>query len=70
VAKVRPEALFQATVEHLLADMAERWVPEVVTETDRLDEVLVQAQRPGHGAGDRGHLEGVGQPRAVVIAAR
>ena len=30
VAKARPEALFQAAVEHLLADVAERRVPEVV----------------------------------------
>ena len=36
VAKALPEALSQALVEHLLADMPERRVPEVVAEPDRL----------------------------------
>ena len=70
MAEVPPEALFQAAVEHLLADVPERRVPEVVAEPDRLDEILVQPQRPRDRARDRGHLERVGEPRAVVVAAR
>ena len=70
VAKALPEALFQAAVEHLLADVPERRVPEVVAEADRLDQVLVQAQRPGDRPRDRGDLERVGEPRAVVVAPR
>ncbi len=69
VAKAGAEALAQAHVEELLADMAERRVPEVVAEADRFDEVLVERQRAGDGARDLGHLERVGQPRAVVVAA-
>jgi hypothetical protein len=70
VAKAHPEALFQAVIQHLLADVPEGRVPEVVSETDRLDQILVQAQRAGHCTRDRGDLERVRQPRAVVIASR
>src|SRR5215831_20273341 len=42
---------------------------EVVAEADRLGEVLVEAQRPCHRARDPGRLEGVCEPRPVVIAA-
>ena len=65
---VGPEALAQAAVEHGLADVAEGRVAEVVPQPDRLGEVLVEAQRPGHGPRDLGDLERVGQPRAVVVA--
>ena len=52
VAEAEPEALAQQRVERLLARVAERRVAEVVAEPDRLDEVLVQAQRPRDGARD------------------
>ena len=42
VAKVAPEALFQAGVEHLLADVPKGRMAEIVAQPDRLDEVLVQ----------------------------
>ena len=40
--KVAAEALAQAAVEHVLADVPERRMAEVVAEPDRLGEVLVQ----------------------------
>ena len=43
---------------------------EVVAEPDRLDEILVQAQRPGDAARDAGGLERVGETGAVVVAGR
>ena len=43
VAEVAAEARFEAAVEDLLADVPERRVSEVVPETDRLGEVLVEA---------------------------
>ena len=70
VAEAHPEALPQAVVEHLLADVAEGRVTEVVPEPDRLGQVLVEPQRPGYGARDRGHLEGVGEARPVVVSSR
>src|SRR5437764_890949 len=51
-----------------LAQMAEGRVAEVVAEADRLGEVLVETQRPGHRARDLRDLEGVGQARPVVVA--
>ncbi len=50
--------------------MAERRVAEVVAETDRLGEILVQAQRTGSGARDLRDLERMGQARPVVVAGR
>ena len=54
--------------ERLLAEMTERRVPQVVAERDRLGEVLVEAERPGGGAGDLRDVERVGQPHPVVVA--
>ena len=68
MAEVPAEALVQRVVERLLARMPERRVPHVVAEPDRLHEVLVQPQRPSHDARDRGRLERVRHPRAVVVA--
>ncbi len=59
-------------VEHLLAEVPERRVAEVVRQRRRLDDVGVAAAEPvdegvgGHAFGDRprdlGHLQAVGQP--------
>ena len=70
VAEAAAEALAPAAVEHVLADVAERRVPEVVPEPDRLGEVLVEPQRARDGARDLRGLQRVGEPRAVVVALR
>ena len=70
VVEAAAEALLQELVQRLLTGMAERRVPEVVPEPDRLDEVLVEPQRSRHPARDPGRLERVRQPRAVVVAGR
>ena len=57
-----------ALVERVLARVAERRVAEVVREADRLDEILVQAQRARDRAGDLRDLERVREPRAVEVA--
>ena len=71
---VVPEAgaatLTDDLVERLFARVAERRVPEIVAEPDRLDEILVQAQRPRDAARDPGRLERVREPRAEVVALR
>ena len=64
------EALLQRRVERLLAGMAERRVPHVVAEPDRLDEVFVEPQCARDAAGDPRRLQRVGHPRAVVVACR
>ena len=55
-------------VERLLAGVAERAVPEIVGQRHGFGEILVEGQRPGRGACDLGHLEGVGQTGAEVVA--
>ena len=70
VAEADAEALAPAGVQHALADVPERRVPDVVPEADRLHEVLVERQRPRHGARDLRRLQRVGQPRPVVVALR
>src|SRR5262249_28244911 len=50
VPEAAPEALLEALVERLLARVAEGRVAEVVAEADRLDEILVQPQRPRDAA--------------------
>ena len=62
-AAVRPHQI----VEHVLAGVAERRMPEVVRERDRFGEFLVEAER-ARGAGDLRGLQRVREPRAVVVA--
>ena len=70
VAEAAAEALAPRAVEDVLADVPERRVAEVVPQPDRLREVLVEPQRPGHRARDLRRLQRVGEPRAVVVALR
>jgi hypothetical protein len=57
-------------VERLLARVAERRVAEVVTERDRLGQVLVQLQGARDRSGDPGRLERVREPCPVMVALR
>jgi hypothetical protein len=59
--------LAQEGAQGLLAEVAEGGVPQVVSEGDGLGEVLVLPEGAGGGAGDLGHLEGVGQSNPVVV---
>jgi hypothetical protein len=68
--KATAEARAPRAIEHLLADVPERRVPEIMAEPDRLREVLVEPQRTRHGARDLRRLERVREPRAVVIPLR
>ena len=55
-------------IEGGLSHVAEGRVPQIVTEGHGLDEVLIEAERPRHGAPDLGHLQRVGHAGAVVVA--
>src|ERR671916_1628555 len=68
VPETAPPALAQARVENGLAGVPEGRVPQVVPETDRLGEVLVQPERARDPARDAARLERVREPGAVVIA--
>src|SRR5688500_6213537 len=58
---VVPEAARKQLVQYLLAGVAERRVPEVVRERDRLGQVLIQVQRPRDRARDLHDLDRMGQ---------
>jgi hypothetical protein len=70
VPEMSAEARGERLVEGLLARVPEGGVAEVVAERDRFRQILVQPQRARHGPGDTRRLEGVREPRAVVVAAR
>ena len=55
-------------VEHTFAGMTEWRVAQVMTKSDRLGQLLVQAKDLGDRARDLRHLECVREPRAIVIA--
>ncbi len=64
------EALAEAAhlaVQLVFAGVRERRVPDVVTERQRLGEVLIQVQSGGNGAGDLRHLDGVRQAVAEMV---
>ena len=55
-------------VQRPLPCMAEGGMAEVVGKGERLGQIFVDAERPGHGAGDLRHFEAMGEPGAVMIA--
>src|SRR5215472_16583618 len=57
-------------LQHALARVAERRVPEIVPECDRLRQLFVQPQHLGDAARDLRDLEGMRESRAIVIAFR
>ena len=65
---LEPAVLLHALVQRVLSGVAERRVPEVVRQGDRLDEVFVDAELPGDRATDLRDLERVRQARAEEIA--
>jgi hypothetical protein len=60
--------LLHAGVEHVLADMAERRVAEVVGQRQGFRQVFVQAQHARQRAADLGDLQAVGQAGAEQVA--
>ena len=55
-------------VEHVFAGVPERRVPQIVGQTDGFGEVFIAAQPAGQGSAELGHLNRMGQTRAIVIA--
>jgi len=58
----------EAMVERTFAGVTERRMTEIVCESASLGQVFVKSERTGERARDLGHLQGVGQPGAVMIA--
>src|SRR6516165_2017100 len=62
---LEPAVVAHALVQRVLPGMAEGGVAQIVCETDRLGERLIQPQREGDRAGDLCHLDGMRDARAV-----
>ena len=60
--------LAHAGVECVLPGMAERRMPEIVRQADRLGQRLVEPQRVGNRASNLRHLERMCQSRAIQVA--
>ena len=60
--------LQQAVVERVLSGMAERRVPDIVSQCDGFDQVFMQTQRSGDRAGNLRHLERVRHAGAKQVA--
>ena len=65
---IEPAVIAHAFGQHFLAGMSERRVPQIMRKRNRFRQILVQAQRAGDGAADRGDLDGMRQARAQMIA--
>ena len=63
-----PPALGHLRLQHLLAGMAEGRMADVVGEAQSLGQILVEAERPGHGAADLGDFEAVGEADPEMVA--
>ena len=63
-----PPASASAASQRILAAMAERRVAEVVGQAQRLGQILVEAQRPGHGPADLRDFDRMGQPDPEMVA--
>ena len=61
------EAPAEELGQHVLAEMPEGRVAQVVAEADGLDQVLVELEGAGDGPGDLGDLEGVGEADPEVV---
>ena len=57
-------------IEHVLAGMAERSMPQVVPQGDRLRQIFIEAEGPGDGSRNLRDFKGMGQPGPIVIACR
>ena len=58
----------EALVERALAGMSKRRMTEVMGESQRLGQVLVETKRAGERSRHLRHLQRVGKPGAVVVA--
>ena len=56
------------SLQRVLAAMAERRMAEVMGQAQRLGQVFVQPQRPGHRPPDLRHFDRMGQANAEMIA--
>jgi len=62
-----PESLVIQFVQHLLANMTERGMTQVVTEGNGFRQVLIEVQGASDGAGYLSHLQCMGEASYIVV---
>jgi len=65
---VEPAIIAHAIVERILTSMAEGGVAEIMGESERLGEILVEPERARQRAGDLRDLDRVGEARTEMVA--
>src|SRR5436309_9254005 len=70
VEKPAPEPLSERFIESLFSSVSEWRMTKIVSQSDRLGQILVQTQCARDGARDAASLDRVSQPRAVVVTLR
>src|SRR5215211_6342188 len=58
----------EALIEHIFARMAEWRMPNIMTQRERFNEILIELQRTGNGPCNRGNFERMCEPGPMVIA--
>jgi len=65
---VKAAGIGERRAQCIFAGMAERRMAEIVRETERLGEILIEAERPGHSPPDLRDFEAVREPDAIMVA--
>ena len=64
---IKPTPGDETAIESTLAGMAEGGMAQVVSQRQRLREILIKTKRTSQGAGNLGNLQRMGQARAEMI---
>src|SRR5665811_2152052 len=67
MAEARPTVPLQHGIQSALSKVPERRMTQIMTQRDRLREVLIQAQRSSHSARYPRNLQSMGQASAVMV---
>ena len=64
---IKPTKVAHAPIKRFFPRMAKRRVPQVMAQSQRFGQILIQPQYPRDGACDLRHFQRMGQPSAVII---
>ena len=67
---IKPAMRRHRRLQRILAGMAKRRMADIMGETQRLGQILVEAQFPRDGAADLRDFQAVGQAHAIMVAVR
>jgi hypothetical protein len=65
---VKPAIGLHRRIQRIFPGMAEGRVAQIMRQRERLGQILIEAQQPRNGPRNLSHFNGMGQPRAEMIA--